>query len=437
MSLCLFGATIQVLALITLYFRFPVTTVIEMSSPSKVTIPSFSVCFSYQIPINFSLELLPGPEPNLTDFRYEMDIGSLDEFTASYEQFVRNCEVIKLINGSMQSLDCLNFTVPITHINGQSKCFTLFRDSIQPLTYERYVFGDEFLIYLELAPEHAMNNDVFISLHGNKEVEYENGPPGAIFLDYNPSNYFIVTFYVHNIKKKGPPYTNCKSYMQTDGIRRDEAIRKCIFEDVYADHKAFSEKTFIQIPSQFENSTFSKDIPQFEYRAKCENVYNRPECESELVEIQLLRQIYWSKYNGTAAVRIAYPLGLQADIVMTNMLDDVEYLCFITSVVGLWIEISLLAMVRFVFTSMRKLTSNFARKANVERLERVPGIKPRRHPVNRINTVSIHGRPYFFPRHHYDEELRYGPHLTMGSHPARLLSFQTRFDENKILKLLT
>lgn len=366
-ALCLFGATTQVLTLMTMYFTFPINTVIEMYPPTVISIPSVSICFLYDVPLNFLLSTI-NHGVNISDFRFELSIRELNFMTANYDQFVVNCKVIKNDIENVENVDCKNISDPLTHINGRSKCFTLFRSTSNYLTYNLNKFSDEYLLTFDLATKYAFNGNFFVVLHGkDEEVEQENGSPATIFLQYGRSNTFTLTFNINQLNRKKYPYTDCVDYRQTIGLGKRDAVQRCIRQMVYHDHQSYSEKTFIHVPGRYDDLKFKDGIMLVDYIDFCEKKYHQPECSFQLYNINLRRKYSNNKLddvNQVARVEFAFPLGMQANVSMVNRVDDIEYFCYVASLFSLWLEISILTVARFIFHNIRKLLPKFYRRLN-------------------------------------------------------------------------
>lgn len=366
--LCIFGATVQVSALVTLYFRFPISNVIEMYNPLTISIPSVSLCFFCDLTSYLANPNLQSTSPiNGTQLRHKLAADELNLITPTYGQFVLDCSIFVERDGhsgDTKIVNCLNVTTPLTYINGFSKCFTLFRDTYESLTYSRSKYRNEFIMSMKLATRYARNSVVFISVHGNYEnVSFETGSPGLVFLESGDENTFTLTFNAHRTTKKGPPYSECIHYLESTGRAKKDAIQQCMYDMIYTDYKSYSEMSYVKVPSRLRNLTFSAGIPMYKYRSKCEVIYHRPECEFELFELKLLRRFNTKGLpNETAWIRFTYPLGMQTSITTTNKLDDIEYFCYVASVINLWLEISLLTVAKFLFKNVRKFIPKFFRK---------------------------------------------------------------------------
>lgn len=355
--ICTFGVTIQVSALITIYLSFRHSYVIEMYIPSTVEIPSISVCFFY--------EIQPNNLDNNVTTESQLVINDLNSLTGSFDDFVTSCELfINGYNNTAQLVDCDMVTRPITYISGRSKCFTLFRDKNLTLSYEQSKYKDTFLISFTLNPKIAKNDEIFMAFHGDYENILE-GPnrPNHLFLDTIDSNTFIVTFKVNRITNERRAHIDCVYYLREYATSRKAVIETCMQDQIYNDYNAYTGQTFIIVPNPLPNITFVEGVKMYRYRSYCEHLYAQPECDLETFEAILIHEYMMDYETGNLTkVKIAYPLDLQTNIEVIKKEDTIEFICYVASLMGLWLEISVLTVAKFVFTNIRKICCKYCQK---------------------------------------------------------------------------
>lgn len=367
--ICTIGASIQVTTLVTMYFEFPASTIIELYRPSMVTLPSLSVCYYYKLdPRNASKLRIQPFNSSLTDhdLRFQLTVGEIDSITPGFMDLIKYCKVAlpSSLDESRTYNACSDARPLEVNINAYEKCFTFFGGLSPSFLYNRNEFYDDFILKIAINSDITFDDTVEIHIHETQEeLTYSNGSPWQMTLNWKANNLYILSYLMTQSHGLGPPYSECMTYSALTGKSRHDLIKKCMSRSVYEENYAFHDRTFIRVSKEVINSTFKQGIQLNKHRSECEEKFSNPECHTQLFQIQKLRAMNWESLpRNQTLILFAYPLGFQSNVTTREKLNFIEYFCYVASVISLWLEVSLLSVVNFLFVHTRKICVRLMRK---------------------------------------------------------------------------
>uniref|UniRef100_T1K9W2 Uncharacterized protein n=1 Tax=Tetranychus urticae TaxID=32264 RepID=T1K9W2_TETUR len=368
--ICIIGATTQVSTLFTLYFSWPTTTVIELYRPNVINLPSISLCFVYKLSKDVILETIFSRD-TLSDIGQEISsldltLDELDHLTADLHNFVESCKVANAsidANQLFNMVDCENVSQVKVALAPFLKCFTFFAGKHNPYEYYRNDFYDDYFLLAELNANHSSGLSLVFVHDNDEEVAFNNGSPDMAVLDKTFYNKFVLTYYTKTNSELGFPYSNCMDYEEVHNKSRRTLIKQCMYTAIYLEYLAFPELSLVSVPNYLSNVTFDKGIPTSKFRAACEAIYHQPECKTHLFETRILKAEFDPTIDpGIILIKFGYPLGLQSDIMKSKKFNDIEFFCYVASIISLWLEVSILSVAKFLFHNLRKLGRNILRR---------------------------------------------------------------------------
>lgn len=372
--ICVFGSTFQVLTLFALYFSFPTTTLIDLYRPSQIILPSVSLCFLYHIDeIEIVRALNARNEPiGFQATSFDLTLDELDRFTPKVDDYIESCEVANAsidANSLFNFIDCADVRPVNVAMSPFLKCFTWFAYMEERYQYNRNDYYDDPFLVMRVNSNQSITRITVVLVHDNdEEVAFSNGSPEMTILDFNLYNKFIMTYYTKSTTQLSSPYSNCLDYVKTFGSSKRNLIKNCMYTDIYQNKTAFHERALISTSSSVTNVTFDKGIEISKYRSDCENKYPQEECEYRLFEVKTLHSEFDPKIEpGIVSIQWAFPLGLQSNVTMVKKLNDIEFFCYVASIISLWLEISMLTVAKFLFHHLRKIVLKILRRKAIEK----------------------------------------------------------------------
>uniref|UniRef100_A0A158P4G4 Uncharacterized protein n=1 Tax=Tetranychus urticae TaxID=32264 RepID=A0A158P4G4_TETUR len=377
--ICIFGSTTQVLTLFALYFSWPTTTVIEVYRPNVINLPSISLCLVFTLSADdVEKTIAARNQANETGREvsiYDLTLDELDQLTVDLHHFVKSCRVANASIDSNQlfnMVDCENVSPVKVAMTPFLKCFTYFSGKTNPYKYYRNDFYDETFLKVEVIANHTKVTTLVFVHDNDEEVVFNNGSPDMTVLDKTFYNHFILTYYTRTNTELAFPYSNCMDYDEVHNKSRRTLVKQCMYTQVYLEYSAFPERSLVSIPNDLSNVTFDQEIPMSKFRTVCETLYHQPECKTRLFDARILQSEFDATIDpGLVLIEFGFPLGLQSDITKSKKFNDIEFFCYVASIISLWLEVSILSVTKFLFHNLRKLVLNILRRRREANKKRV------------------------------------------------------------------
>lgn len=367
-----------------------------INTPKQVELPAFSICFFYKLSeLKFDGE---------RDEQTAMTLGQINFSLPTWEDYVMSCEVL---SSDYKFQDCLEATTNFhEYLSLFSKCYTLFENQQPQIVYDKNKVGSDFLINVILNVSKIYTNNIGVYLtHSSEELGDSLGNPSFVQFDSYLYNRASITFERTLIQALPWPYsTRCFNYTDMDCKLRETCIKRCILEQSWHDHKGWVDRRYVKLNPRYMKGRFGA-ISERNITTHCNSRHTRVSCREFLYNSIVASQIMSPfKTNDTYQINIAFPLSKFTDVQYVGVQNFIEYICYVTSIISLWTEISVIRIAERLFALMIRRTttqlephystrSNFSDQNLSYYRDRI-ALNPSKNPVSINYNKTLHRRRF-------------------------------------------
>lgn len=346
------GAIIQAFFVTRSYLRFQTTTNVLIKNPEQTELPALSICFFYKMP-ELRFEGYPIERSSMT-------LGQINASLPTWDDYVMSCEVL---NGDYEFQDCLEVTTNFNQfLSLYSKCYTLFQDQHPSIIFNKNSVGSKWLINVMLNVSRIYTNNIGVYLtHSSSDLDDSLGDPSFVQFDSYNYNRASLTFERTWIKTLPWPYsTACFDYEKLTCKDRKTCINRCIANQSWLEYKAWVDRRYVKLDDEASKGHFGA-LSETNLTTNCMSMYPHVSCSEYMYNSIVASQIMSPfKTNDTYQINVFFPLSKFITVQYVGLQSFIEFICYVTSVISLWTEISVIRIVDKLmgFVSSKTATEN-------------------------------------------------------------------------------
>lgn len=362
------GGFIFALLITRSFLHFETTTNVYIQNPQSSELPATSFCFFYDLKdhLHFTHQHVKGKDidgyVNLTN----KNLDQINQELPKFSEFVKRCEVL-VDNDKYQTCLSVNRKPVVKYLSLYSKCYTMFEFINPPRKYHKREIGSNWLLSVTLNVSRISTGKVGIFLtHSTEELDESLGNPSFLQFDIKDNNRATVTYERTVIYKLPPPYnSNCFDYESLPCKNRATCIRRCIREKSFEGSKAWVNRRYVQLDEFYYSGRFGIE-DETNYTEYCFRKFPSEPCTDYLYNAIMASQ-FLSPFadNQTFQINVAYPLGMETIVEYKEFQSLMDYICFVSSIVSLWTEASMIRISESLLDICTRLLLRFLQAEHV------------------------------------------------------------------------
>lgn len=337
------GAMIIAFLITHNYLQFNTRTNVFIENPKHAQLPGLSICFFYKLKqLQFDGE---------SDTR--MTLKEINDSLPTLHDYMMSCEVL---NANYEFEDCLQLTSKFNqYLSLYSKCYSLFQEQNPPIIYDKAKVGSDLLINVMLNVSKIETNNIGVYLaHSNQDLVDSLGDSSFVQFDSYKYNRASLTFEQTKIKSLPWPYTSkCRDYTKELCHTRTTCVNRCIINNSWQMYGVWNDRRYVKLQDDLMSGRFAS-VGETNLSSECNKLYAETPCEeymyNSIVASELMSPF---KTNDTYQVTVGFPITKFTTVQYVGLQSFIEFICFVTSIVSLWTEISVIKMADKVFRFMK------------------------------------------------------------------------------------
>ena len=394
------------------YLSYETSISIDYENTSEISLPGITICFDKYYIIrheelnktNISDEIRSDRWRLIDYFNYNMTIREQNLLLLSKEEiFTNGCRVMETIGVEKKDkenqktyLDCEQLSPIVESIDYRSKCFTLFKQSIDnqannnfTIDYSTKIFSD--LNYEMIAlfiPEQIPYT--IIHFHRRTESLIRYSVNNFIVVELKNATLTFIYYKKTTVKLLPSPFkTDCHEYDNANSrhscvatCRKNEMIKRLNkWPDVYYATNMSSELSMFKCLFLNLNYTFDNEVAEF-CIGKCSIKIG---CNQQLYEMKKQSYDFNFQFN-ESVISIMPPIVPDQVVTYTQRMSWVELVCFLGSLVSLYFGFTII-MLTDIISMVTKLIFNNLILVFVAKVKNTWQTKTKQ---NIINIVNVH-----------------------------------------------